>query len=161
LVAVLLAQLRDVGAGGNERHLPIERRDVLLGLLLDLPQLARGSVDLGLELLAPLLELCLCLRWQLREHLCRHGLAVVQRDSANTGRRYLEGERAVLGKGVQVCVQLGASRTHLGQALLSSPRVILAVERARNLPLRRLEKRRHRLRQSPALTGRYREGTWA
>jgi len=54
-----------------------------------------------------------------------------------------------------------APHTQLGQGLLASPRVLLAFEGARNLPLHRLEKRRHGRRQSPALAGRYREGARA
>src|SRR5262249_59259687 len=48
LVSVLLGQLCDERADGNERHLPIERRDALLSLLLDLPHLAHGSANLAL-----------------------------------------------------------------------------------------------------------------
>src|SRR5262249_45429391 len=153
--------LRDQRSGGIERQLPIERREDLVGLLIDLPHLAHASADLGLDLLATLLKFRPCLRWQLLEQMWRHRLAVLQRDPVNAGRRHIQRELAFLRKGAQVCDQLGAPRAHLGQGLLSSTGVILALESARNLLLRRLEKRRHRLRQSPALTGRYREGAWA
>src|SRR5262245_58732243 len=161
MVAVFLAQLRDQRSGGIERHLPIDRREEVVSLLIDLPHLAHATADLGLDLLVTLLKFRPCLRWQLLEQLWRHRLAVLQRDAGNAGGRHIQRELAFLRKGTQICDQLGAPRTQLGPGLLSSAGEILALESARNLLPRRLEKRRHRLRQSPALTGRYREGAWA
>jgi hypothetical protein len=140
LIAVVFQQLRDERACRYLRHCSIQRHEALFCGLLVLPHLTHETADLGLNFLAALLHLRLFLWRQLLEYLRRHGLAILQRDRANSGPRCVHREPALQRKGAQVCDQPGTARAHLGEGLLSSLRIVLALEGARNFPLRRFQK---------------------